>query len=173
MKPKQQFRPSNLRALLSVLLVLVILGGGALFYWGITMVREYAVTVSQQTAQVEALETLKAQTPQGDTTTSQISQLFATPSSYQTQLLADVKSYASAAGLTLAATNFNNPAEGSYGMTVTLKAPVSYSSLIAFLNNIEGNIPKLNVSQITLGHVSGGGADSVKVGDIKIDIAVR
>jgi len=45
MKPKKQFSPQNLRALLSVVLVLVVLGGGALFYWGMGLIKAYAIEV--------------------------------------------------------------------------------------------------------------------------------
>ncbi len=181
MKPKKQFRPQNLRAILAFLLILLVVGGGAGFYWGIGLVREYAVQVEQRLADADAsaeqlrgLQTLKNQLAQSDSLVEKANQLFATPSSYQQQTLGDVKKYADAAGLAIANTSYGDPAEDStYSMTVTLREPVAYSKLIAFLNNIESNLPKLQVSSISLGRVEGGNSDSVKTGDIKINISVR
>lgn len=180
MKPKKQFRPADLRTLLAVLLVIVTLGGGALFYWGLNIVREYAVTVNQRGVDAEAsgkqiqeLQLLKSQLDQSNSLVEKANQLFSTPEAYQAQVLNDVRSYADAAGLAIANTSFSDPSTGStYAITVSFQEPVLYSELIAFLNNVESNLPKLQVSKIALGQ-TGGGADSVKVNELKIDIAVR
>lgn len=181
MKPKKQFRPQNLRTILAFLLVALVLGGGALFYWGIGLVREYAVQVEQRLADADAsgeqlrgLQTLKSQLAQSDSLVEKANQLFATPESYQQQALGDIKKYADTAGLSIANTSFGDPAtEGAHSITVTLRGPVAYSKLVAFLSNIESNLPKLQVSSISLGRVDGGNSDSVKTGDIKINVSVR
>ena len=181
MKQKQPFGPSNLRTILAVLLVIIIAGGGAVFYFGLGMVREFAGEVNQSAvdaeasgAQISQLQTLRNQLSQSNSLVDKANQLFATPGNYQTQALRDVKNYANAAGLTIASTNFADPAQsGAYSMTVTFKNPVSYSKLIGFLNNIEGNLPKLQVSSIALGHADSSNPDFVQTGEIKIDISVR
>lgn len=181
MNTKKQFRPADLRTLLAVALVIITLGGGALFYLGLTAVREYAVTVAERGVDAEAsrqqiqeLQRLKNQLTQSNALVEKADKLFATPDNYQSKALNDVRAYASAAGLSIANTSFSSPSEGgSYAITVSFKEPVSFTKLIAFLNNVEGNIPKLQVSEISLDHVAGGDKDSVSVGDIKIDIAVR
>lgn len=181
MNSKKQFRPENLRTLLAVALVIVTLGGGALFYLGLTTVREYADEVARSAVdaeasggQVQELQHLKARLAQSNSLVAKANKLFATPENYQSQVLNDVRNYANAAGLSIANTSFDDPSEGgTYAITVSFKEPVSFSKLIAFLNNVEGNLPKLQVSDISLGHTEGGNADSVSVGDIKIDIAVR
>lgn len=181
MKQKQQFSPAKLRTLLASALVLVTLGGGALFYYGLTTVREYAIKVNQSAVdaeasgqQIQGLQTLKAQLSQNTSLVSKANQIFATPESYQGQALNDVRRYADAAGLTIANTSFSDPSTGAaHAITVSFREPVSYAGLIAFLNNVEGNLPKLQVSALDLGYQDGGNADSVKVGEIKINIAVR
>ncbi len=181
MKPKKQFGPSNLRTILAVLLVVIIGAGGALFYFGLGMVREYAEEVNQSAVDAEAsgkqinqLQTLRNQLSQSNSLVDKANQLFATPANYQTQALRDVKNYANAAGITIASTNFSDPAQtGTYSMTVTFKNPVTYSKLIAFLNNLEGNLPKLQVSSIALGHADSSNPDYVQTGEIKIDVSVR
>ena len=181
METKKQFKPQNLRAIIATLLVILLLGGGAAFYWGLGVVREYAVEVSHRLAdadasgkQIQELQTLKGQLAQSNTLIEKANQLFATPGSYQSRVLADLKSYADASGLSIANTSFSDSAAtGVYSITISLKQPVSYSGLIAFLNNVESNLPKLQVSSIALGQAGAGGADQVKTGDIKIDISVR
>lgn len=180
MEPKKQFKPQNLRAILAALFIIVLLIGGVGFYWGISVVRTYAVEVNRRLAdadasgkQVKELQVLKEKLAQSDALVAKANQLFATPASYQSQVLSDLKVYADNAGLSITNTAFLDPAEGTYAITITLKQPVSYTSLITFLNNIESNLPKFQVSSVSLGRAGNGSADSVKTGDIKIDISVR
>ncbi len=177
MKPKKQFRPANLRALLGVLLAIIILGGGALFYWGLNVVRDYAGEVNQKIAdaegsskQVQNLQSLKAKLAQSTSLIDKANQLFSTPAAYQAQALTDIKRYADAAGLSIASTAFS---EDSSSVTVTFKNPVSLTRLITFLNNVESNLPKLQVSSLSLGRADNGNVNNVKTNDIKIDISVR
>ncbi|MGV9001465.1 MAG: hypothetical protein ACOH18_00705 [Candidatus Saccharimonadaceae bacterium] len=180
MKPKKQFKPQNLRTILTALFVIVLLAGGVGFYWGISVVRTYAVEVNHRLAdadasgqQVKELQTLKDKLAQSNALVEKANQLFATPASYQAQILSDLKTYADSAGLSITNTAFSGPAEGTYAITITFKQPVLYTNLIAFLNNVEGNLPKLQVNSIAMGRAGSGGADRVKTGDIKIDISVR
>lgn len=179
--PKKQFKPQNLRTILASLFVLALLISAGGFYYGITTIRTYAVEVNNRLAdadasgkQIQSLQTLRDQLSKSTSLIEKADQLFATPDSYQSQVLGDLKRYADAAGLSIATTTFSDPAEsGIHAVTVTLKQPVTYNSLVAFLNNVEGNLPKLQVSSISLGRAGSGGATRVKTGDIKIDISVR
>lgn len=181
MKPKKEFRPQTLRSLLSVLFIIILIAGGAGFYFGLEKVREYAQQVDNRIAdanasakQIEELQVLKSQLSQSNSLVEKANQLFSTPASYQAQVLSDLKTYADLAGLSLANTSFGNPAEsGVHTITISLKQPVTYTGLITFLNNVESNLPKMQVSSISLGQPVSGGANSVKTGDIKIDISVR
>jgi hypothetical protein len=177
----QPFKPQSLRALLLVVLVMVIAGGLGLFYLGLNEVRTFAVEVNHSIAdaeasngQVQALQNLKGQLAQSEALIAKANQMFATPANYQNQAITDTRNYAAAAGLSIAKIDFEPAVPGvSPTMTVGLKAPVSYSKLIHFLDNIEGNIPKMQVTSIGVSHVNGGRSDSVTVDDIKIMIATR
>ncbi|MFZ1301677.1 MAG: hypothetical protein WAQ27_03860 [Candidatus Microsaccharimonas sp.] len=178
---KKPFGPQSLRAVLIVLLVIVVGGGGGLFYLGLEEVRKFAIEVNHSVAdaeasgtQVQALQNLKGQLAESESLIAKANQIFATPENYQSQAITDIRNYANAAGLTVTKTSFEAQTPGvNPTMTVSLQAPVSYNKLIQFLNGIEGNIPKMQVSNIALGHQIGGGADSVTVDDIKITIATR
>jgi len=177
MQPKKQFRPANLRALLGVLLAVIILGGAALFYWGLSAVRDYAGEVNQQitnaqgsSKQLDDLRLLKSKLAQSSSLIEKANQMFSTPEAYQAQALTDIKRHADAAGLTITSTSFE---ADSSTATVTLRDPVSYTRLITFLSNIESNLPKLQVSSLTLAPPDNGNSGNVKTSEIKIDISVR
>jgi hypothetical protein len=180
MKPKKHFRPQDLRTLLSILLIIVAGGGAAVFYLGNTTVGDYAVKVNHRLAdaeasgkQVEELQMLKGQLTQSSLLISKADMFFATPIDYQSQAITDLERYADKAGLTITkTTRDDNTQTGRYGVTIRLQQPVTFSRLIGFLNNIEGNVPKMQVSSIKIGP-SGNGSNSVRTGDIKIDISVR
>jgi len=178
---KKTFKPQNLRAILTTLLVLIVLAGAGLFYLGLNTVKTYSLEVNNRledatasAQQIQQLQLLKAQLSQSESLVAKTDQLFATPGNYQTQTLTDLKNYTNQTGLLLASTNFDDPTTtGSYSVTIKLKAPVGYKQLIQFLTLVEGNLPKMQVVSISLKHPAGGGADNIDVGDIKINIAVR
>jgi hypothetical protein len=178
---KQAFRPQTLRGILVVLLILIIAGGTGLFYLGLNEIRTFATEVNHTIAdaeasngQVQALQTLKSQLTQSEALIGKANQMFATPGNYQNQAVTDIRNYAAAAGIAIAKTSFDPQVPGtSPTMTVSLRSPVSYSRLIQFLDSIEGNIPKMQVTNIGINHVNGGNADAVAVDDIKIMIATR
>jgi type II secretory pathway component PulM len=161
--------------------ILIIVGSLGLFYLGLGEVRKYAVEVNHSIAdadaskvQLEALQGLKSQLAQSETSIAKANQMFATPDNYQNKAITDTRNYANASGLTIERINFDDAvSDVGPAMTVSLKAPVSYSKLIRFLDGIEGNMPKMQVSNISLTHVNGAGADSVAVDDIKIMIATN
>ncbi|MES2630572.1 MAG: GspMb/PilO family protein [Patescibacteria group bacterium] len=175
------FKPQTLRGILIFLLAVVVIGGAGLFYLGLGEVRKFAVEVNHSIADAEAsggqfdsLQALKQQLSQSEALIAKANQMFATPDTYQTQAITDISTYATAAGLTVTKTSFDEQVDGaSRTMTVSLRSPVSYSKLIQFLDGIESNIPKMQVSNIAVSHVAGGGADLVAVDDIKIMIATR
>ena len=177
MKPKKQFKPQDLRTLLSLLLAIVVIGGAAVFYFGLGMLRDYSTQVNQELAnangsgkQIEELQVLKNQLSQSNSLITKANELFATPANYRSRTLTDIKNYADAAGISIESTNFES--DTTHTVTVTLVQPVNYSKLIVFLNNIESNLPKMQVQSISLQRIEGGSADSVKVGPIKIDVSV-
>lgn len=178
---KKSFKPQSLRTILFILLTVVIVGGLGLFYLGLSEIRNYAVEVNHTIAdaeasklQVQQLQALKSQLAQSEELIATANQTSATADSYQNQAIVDTRNYANASGLSIAKISFDDIVAGvNPTMTVSLKAPVSYSKLIKFLDGIEGNVPKMQVSNIGLNHVSSGGTDSVVVDDIKITIATR
>lgn len=177
---KQLLTPQSLRSILSFFLIVIVLGGTALFYFGLEAVRTYAVSVNQRLEdanasdkQVGQLQTLKNQLAQSESLIEKANSMFATPDSYQSQALTDIQNYANKAGVQIESTGFENAETGIYTVVVKLANPTSYSKLIQFLALTEGNLPKMQVSSIDLKHIPGSDGDTVETGEIKINISVR
>lgn len=178
---KNAFKPQTLRSILYVLFTVIVIGGAGLFYLGLEELKKYAIevnhTVADATAsgnQVQALQNLKGQLSQSQQLIDKANQMFATPANYQAQTIGDIRNYAAKSGVVVSRTDFDGQTEGpTRTVTVNLRSPVSYSKLIQFLDGIEGNIPKMQVSYISLGHVDKAKGDVVNVDEIKIQVAVR
>jgi hypothetical protein len=177
----QPFKPQTLRAVLIVLLIAVLSLGAGVFYLGLKEVDDMALEVNHSIADAEAsklriqkLQVLKNQLSQSDALVAKANQVFATPSTYESQALTDIRTYAAASGLTIEKTEFSPPQTGTNpSVTVNLASPVSYAKLINFLSNIESNMPKMQVINMSISRINGGNANLVTVDDMKIMIATR
>lgn len=180
-KPKATMKATSLRSVLAFVFVIVLLAGGAVFYFGFQEVTTYAVKVNHKLIDAEAssdriagLQLLKSQITQDEGLIKKADSIFATADNYQSQAIKDVERYAKLSKVSIASTTFDDGQLDATGrsFTVTLESPTSYSSLIRFLKGIEGNIPKLQVRQLIIGH-SDQNPSQVTVNNIQITIAVR
>lgn len=166
---------------MSFLLVAIAAGSAALFIFALDGVRDYSKEVNHRREDAEAslqqisgLQALKGKLSESESLVGKANLLFATQDNFQGQALTDIRNYANAADLTVANTKFESGDDGAQTVVVSFEeSSVSYSKLIHFLENIEGNVPKMQVSSLPLTHIKGGGANSVEVKDIKIRIYVR
>lgn len=175
----KSFKPQNLRTLLSILFAVVVLGGGVIFYFGLEMVRGYAVEVNNRLKDADAseldlqrLRTLKNKLEQNQSLIATADRLFTSEEAYQAQVSNDLRNYANQVGIAITATDFD-PEPGSHTVIVKLAKPTSYSKFVQFLKLVEGNLPKLEILTIDLKRVNNGSADSVEAGDITIKTSVR
>lgn len=175
-------KATSMRNALSVLMVLMILGATGGFFYGLEQVRTFAVEVSHTTADakasgeaVEKLQELKQSLADSSSLVKKADQLFIAPANYQSQALKDLQRYASRSGVTIDKTDFANNTSTSTGRTfsLTLQSPVKYNNFIHFLDALEGNLPKMQISSITLSRASSQNADEINVDDIKITIATK
>jgi len=182
---KEGMKASSVRKLLSALMVILILVAAAGFYYGIEQVREVSVDVSHTVADadasgknIEKLQQLKSALAQRQALVDKASQLFATESSYQTQSVTDIQKYASTYGLNVTKTDFGSGTDTQSGVTghpvvITLQSPVPYDKFLQFLNALEGNLPKMQVTSVELGHKTNGGPNDFTTKDIKITVSTR
>jgi hypothetical protein len=178
MATKQSFKPQNARALLSTALVLVIIGGAALFYFGLGLIKDYSQEVNTRMAEADAsqqrseqMRVLAQQVTQNESLLAKADKLFVGADTYQSQALTDVRNYAAQAGMTLAGTDFQDTSSGTYSMSVRFTNPVSYTGLIQFLLLVESSVPKMQTTAIELARTPE--ANTVEVKNITITISVR
>jgi len=174
-------KATSFRSFLTLLFILTLSGGGWLYYTTLTQLQKLAVETSHRVIdadtsakQIQTLQTLKAQLEQDSGIIKKAESIFSTTDNYQTQAIRDIRHYAELAGVNVKSTTFREDANAnsSRSVLVTIESPASYSNIIRFLRGIEGNIPKMEVSQLNLGRSSVGG-DTVLAEDISIIIHVK
>ena len=178
----KKMNATTVRNILSFLLVVVVLGTIGGFYYGLQIIRSYslevshAITDSSASGQnVEQLSDLKKQLADGQALVTKANQLFSTPTTYQTQALKDISKYAADSGVTITSIDSVDPATsgGALAETITLKSPVSYMSFLKFIDAIEGNLPKMQITGITIGRPASPSGDLVSTEKITITVATK
>lgn len=180
---KQGLKATSLRKGLIFILIAVIIGTAAGFYYGLQRVRDYAVQVSNTVSDAEAsggqidqLRQLQQTLEQSDELIAKADSIFATDATYQTRAITDLERYASEAGIDIASTEFPSDATtppNTRAVTVSLQQPLSYERLLRFLELVEGNLPKMQVANITVSRPDQPNGDAVLVSDITINVSTR
>lgn len=172
----------SLRGILATMIVLMIALAGVGFYFAQTWLRDYSKTVGQAVADsistgndIQNLQKLQGELEERQDTIAKASNLITSTQTYQSQSIQDLKTYAAISGVAISNFSFTTigataSASSGSGVTVTLSSPVPYTSLLKFLTLVEGNIPKMQVSSMSLGRIAGS-ADSVKIDTITIEVS--
>ena len=202
MKKSKPTKAVTTRNFLTSFMVIVIIGAAAGFYFGLEIIKKYSLevshTVSDSSASgqnIEQLGALKQELAQREPLVTKANQLFTTEAAYQSQVLKDIQQYASASGIVISNTEFNkapaakevtpavatparansagvNSAE-AHSAVVTVQSPVSYSNFLRFLNAIEGNLPKLQITGISINRPTVTSGDTIVTDKITITVATR
>lgn len=181
---KKPFKATTFRKLMIFVFIIVILGIGGAFYYGLNLIREYAIEVTHTSEdakasgdQIDQLQALQQELETTQALVGKANELFATEQTFQTQAITDLQKYAAESGIGITSTNFDQgetPPQGARRVTITLTEPVSYQNLIRFLSLIEGSIPKMQVVTLTTSRPPGAStSDTVIVDPIVINISVR
>lgn len=172
-KTTRTFTARSFRIILALVLVVQLAAGVALFVYGRGQLVVLAEEVSRKNADADAsgdtlshLQTLQQQLDRFEDVPALVQNLRATSDLPQFQAVNDITNIANRLGLSIENVSFadsdtttSQPATGSGGTATTnnsvtinfeLSNPVSYETLIEFLNAIETNTPKLQISGITL-----------------------
>lgn len=109
---------------------------------------------------------------------------------YQNQIIADINSYAKSAGVTLSGYTFNDAAVApttsgaastptasvaslkSVSVSIGIKSPLEYKSLLQFIHYIEVNLTKMQISGIALTKAQSGGSE-VSADQITVQVYTR
>lgn len=181
---KQKTTATSARKGFLVILLLVIIGIGAGFYYGLQMIRDYAIETTKKVAdagasgrQIEQLRQLQQTLQQSDALLIKADAIFATEANYRAKAITDLNRYAGAAGVTITSTEFPTPEPASppnvRPATITLAQPVRYESLLRFLQLVEGNLPKMQPINLTISRPDQPNGTQVTVSTITINISTR
>lgn len=177
----------TLRGMLGTGIVLLILLAGVGFYFAQNWLQSFAVTVSHKVADskasdtgLQSLHTLQAELSSQQSIITKTNSIFASANSYQTQAVQDLTTYAAATGMTISNYTFPVAAATATGtgtlpvtqVTIALGSPVSYTNLLKFMSEIEGNLPKMQITGVNLSRISGD-SPSVKIDALTIAVYTR
>lgn len=199
--------PTKLRGILLASLGLIIIGAGTIFYFANSSLRQVATTVSHKVADAEAsrnnldnLKKIEKFLSEQQTTIERVNSIVADSQSYQyqDQIIIDLNTYASQAGIAITSINFTAagagastdasaapattqtttpapaPAAGGVKSTfvsVTVENPVDYESLLRFVKSIEQNLTKMQISKVSLSKGSEG--NDVSTDTLNIEVYIR
>lgn len=203
----KKINATTTRTMLAFMLVIVIIGAAAGFYFGLQIIKGYALEVAHTVADssasdknFEQLGQLKQQLADGQVLVAKADALFSTPATYQTQALKDISKYAAVSGVTIssidsakAASVPGSSATGTvptqapttpalttpaapaadYSEVITIQSPVSYVKFLQFLDAIEGNLPKMQITGISVGRPKVVSGDQITTDKITITVSVR
>jgi hypothetical protein len=181
------------RNILAFVLVIVIIGSVIGFYFGLQIIKAYALEVAHTTTDsiasdknIGQLDQLKQQLASGQVLVAKSDALFATPDTYQTQALKDISKYAADTGISISSIDTVKPiAPGgasstppaatvpSYSEVITVQSPVSYAKFLQFLDAIEGNLPKMQITGISVARPKEASGDTITTDKITITVSVR
>lgn len=157
---KSNMKASSLRSIMVVFLLLAIGLSAYGFYLTQGQLNDFAISVGQVVSKSTASSTssqgisqLQTALSERQTTIDKTNAFTVSSQDYQTQAFNDLTKYATDAGVLISdynvSTTTTTDARLSY-VTIKFNNPVQTSSLIKFLKLIETNLPKMQVSGITL-----------------------
>jgi hypothetical protein len=185
MKNNKKMKAVTTRNILATTLVIVIIGAAAGFYFGLQIIKSYALEVTHATTDSHAsgqsigqLSKLQKQLTAGQGLVTKADALFSTPATYQTQALKDISKYASNAGISIASIDSAAPGGAvattpAYSEIITVQSPVSYAKFLQFLDAIEGNLPKMQITGISIGRPAAPSGDMITTDKITVTVSTR
>lgn len=203
-----QLTATKLRIVLSISLFLIVAVAITIFYFANSKLKEVATTVSHTIADstasqsnLQILQQLEKRLAEEKETVERVNGIVADSQSYQyqNQILHDLNTYASQAGITISNLDFSAgntastpstaapaaPAAGapaapiaptpsgvkSTTVSVTLVNPIEYTALLRFIKSIEQNLTKMQISKISLS--KGTEPNQVTSDSLTIEVYIR
>lgn len=193
MKKERQLKATSLRTFLIISIFLLLTISVVGFYFTQNYLREFAVKNLPQDTNTTATSTttndtkaIQAEVTKYQDIGNKSSSFFASSQTYQNQITNDIKSYASVSGINIdnlsfdqsTSSNSNSRSTSSSGglnsknVIITIENPVQFTKLMKFVKGIESNLPKMQVSNISI-TPSLSSKEAVSVEPITIDYYVR
>lgn len=192
--------PTQLRAVLTGTIVLIIVTTAAIFWLFQVQLSTYAQQVNKDAAAADAsandirnLQKLQAQLEEDEVAITRTKNIVADSRSYQyqDQIIKDLSAYAKASGVIVSGYGFGSDTATSgaaangqtaetpvaaglktISVSVSLKNPVDYRAFMRFIHSIELNLTKMQLTGISISP-SQENKDLVTVGPLTIQVYTR
>lgn len=188
MKDNKQFKASSLKTLLIISIALTIVASIVGFYFAQNYLKQLAnEKIPQATSYTpNNIDTtsIKSEIAKYQDVTNRANSFYVTSQNYQSQISNDIKSYGSVSGvqidnLEFSPTDNKNLKSGASSIvsnlnsvTITVVNPVQFTKLIKFIKGIETNLPKMQISDISISRNSSN-KNNVNVEPITVEYYVR
>lgn len=193
MKKEKQLKATSLRTFLIISIFLLLTISVVGFYFAQNYLRELAVKNLPQETNTTATSTtanetkaIQAELAKYQDIGNKSSSFFASSQTYQNQITNDIKSYGSVSGISINNFSFDQSTSSSSdsrstsssgglnskNVVITIESPVQFTKLMKFIKGIESNLPKMQVSNISI-TPSSSSKEAVNVEPITIDYYVR
>jgi len=188
---KNGMKATTLRTTMVIIIIITIGIATFGFYYFQGKLNTYAISVGQTVSESTAGSSSNAQTIkkiQADIAATQAiadksASITASSLDYQNQTIADLNKYASNTGISIIDYNFSQSATtaktsslaggiGTSFITITLGNPISYTNLIKFLESIETNLPKMQLTGINISHDQNN-SDTITVQPLTIEVYTK
>lgn len=183
MKKSKIMTATSLRAILVVTLLIAIGATGYGFYQAQIWLKNYATTVGQTigssksgTMSSDGLSDLEQALESQQPSIDKAAAVTVLGANYQSQAISDLTVYANKTGINVTNYSVSDTISTSTGITgitpkylsVTLQNPIKMDSLLQFLSLVETNLPKMQLTGISLSQSSE--SDSVNVDPLIIEL---
>lgn len=187
MSNHNKLKATGLRSGLVGMLIVIIIGSVAGFYYGYQYLSSFAEdtktavesALGSKAVNSQQVEKLREAVESRRSANTKAINFTVPASNYQTQTIQDINRYASRYGVSISNYSFDNGSTVSVGngisvavVTVSLQNPIDFTNLMRFVRGIETNTPKLQLQGISVSQNQAGNSN-VRVEPLKIEVYTR
>lgn len=187
---KSHIKATSLRSAMSAVVFIIIILSSVGFYYAQDWLNQLAIeigsTVSESTAgsDDQALKQLQDDIARNQISANKANNIIAPSHNYQSLIVEDLNKYASSTGVSIASYKWDQSVPAGTSalaaidgvssgfITITLDNPVTFTNLIQFIKAIESNLPKMQITGISLSRDSNS-ANAVTVEPITIGVYTK
>ena len=186
-------KASSLQKTLIVIVLVAISISAVGFYYIQNTLKETAISVGKSitasaasgNTNTDTAKSLQLKIEAAEPAIAKADALYSTESSYQNQMTTDITAYALNANIKISGYTFGTKSvatttpnsekslsdNGTSSMTLSLENPVQFASLMRFLQSIETNIPKMQITNLKI--TKGANSGFVTVDPIIIEAYIK
>lgn len=162
----------NLSRFFIFILTLIILAVVATLYLAFTTLPPYAATVNEKLSQANLISSTSG-SPSSNAIAQRTALFFASPSTAKDQAAKDILAYARLSGVSVSSVEQSGqPTATTVPISVSIDKPLPYASFMQFLATLEGSVPHLAVTSVTMTQASEA-SQEVRITSLTLNVAIR